>query len=142
MLGTHNNLLVVYAGVMKLKTPHIKLGVSIDEGIKILQSIATQIEKHEEDAEDFYKLIGEDFECGFYAENGVIHSVWYDDQLGRDSEAGINEKLMLYLSRYGAIGDWAQSNNNGWIQFFNNEKAKIRLAYGLHKDVLRFNYLR
>lgn len=127
---------------MKLKTPHIKLGISIAEGIEILQSIATQIEKHEEDTEDFYKVIGEDFECGFYAKDGVIHSSWYDDQLGRNSEAGINEKLLLYLSRYGAIDDWTQGIDNGWIQFFNNEKAKIGMAYGLHKDVLRFNYLR
>lgn len=127
---------------MKLKTPHIKLGISIAEGIEILQSIATQIEKHEEHAEDFYKVIGENFECGFYAKDGAIHSSWYDDQLGRDSEAQINEKLMLYLSRYGAIADWEQGINNGWIQFFDNEKAEIGLAYGLHKDVLRFNYLR
>jgi hypothetical protein len=127
---------------MKLKTPHIKLGISIAEGIEILQSIATQIEKYEEDAEDFYKIIGEDFGCGFWAKDGVIHSSWYDDQLGRNSEAGINEKLMLYLSRYGAIDDWEQGINNGWIQFFNNEKAKIGMAYGLHKDVLRFNYFK
>lgn len=124
---------------MKLKTPHIKLGISIDEGVEILRSISFTIEKCESEKEDFYKAICEDFECGFYSKDGVIHSSWYDDPTGRDSEDGIKEKIMLYLSRYGSIDGWEKGIDNGWIQFFNNKNAKIGMAYGIHKDVLRFN---
>lgn len=126
--------------VMELKTPHIELGISVDEGIEILRSISFDIEKNVEEREDFYRASSENFEFGFYARGGVIHSSWYDDPLGRDSEAGINEKIMLYLSRYGSLNAWERGINNGWIQFFSNQKTNIGMSYGLHKDVLRFNY--
>ncbi len=124
---------------MELKTPHIALGISLDKGVDILRQISSDIEKYAEEKEDFYKVSVANFECGFYAKDGIIHSSWYNDLSGRDSEAGINEKVMLYLSRYGNIDDWERGIDNGWIQFFTNENANIGLAYGLHKDVLRFN---
>lgn len=126
---------------MILKTPHINIGISIEKGIEILSSISSNIEKYEENSEDFYLVSVEDFKCGFYTRNGVIHATWYNDSIGRDSELGIKEKISLYLSRYGDIENWDKGLNNGWMQFFNNENQKICMVYGLHKDVIRFNSL-
>jgi len=126
---------------MELKTPHIPLGISLDEGIEILGGVSSEIKKYEEEKEDFYKVQEGDWECGFYAKNGMVHSAWYNDPYGRDDEMGINRKVTLYLARYGNIEDWEDRLNNGWIQFFFNEKSGVNMAYGLHKDVLRFNQI-
>lgn len=124
---------------MALNTPHIPLGISLDEGIDILSDVSSEIEKYEEEKEDFYKASSGDWECGFYAKDGVVHSSWYNDPYGRGDEMGTNRKVTLYLARYGNIDDWEDGLNNGWLQFFFNERVGVSMAYGLHKDVLRFN---
>ncbi len=127
---------------MQLKPPHIPLGISVEDGIIILNSISNDIEKYIEEREDFYKVSSQDWEFGFYSRGGLIHSTWYNDPLGRESQEGIDTKVTAYLVRYGSIDDWKEGLNNGWIQFFINENAGIGMAYGLHKDVLRFNSVR
>lgn len=126
---------------MELITPHIPLNVTLEEGITILKSVSDSIDKEVEEDSTFYKVITGDFECGFYEKNGVIIASWYNDPAGRDSKEGINLKVSAYLNRYGSLNDWEDGINNGWIQFFNNNKTKVGLAYGINKDVLRFNYL-
>ena len=126
---------------MKIEAPHIPLGISLEEALAILHRISSNIEKRTEEDNDFYKLVSDEFECGFYEQTGKVVSSWYNDPLGRNSEEGINEKVSLYLSRYGNLEDWKNGINNGWMQFFNNENSKVALVYGIHKDVLRFNYL-
>ncbi|WP_016955463.1 hypothetical protein [Catenovulum agarivorans] len=126
---------------MKLNSPHIPLGITFEDGLAILNTVSTAIERFEKDNEDFYQVSSNEFSCGFYVKNGFVSSTWYDDSLGRDSEEGINLKVTLYLQRYGDISDWEEGINNGWIQFFSNKKSGIGLAYGLHKDVIRFNQI-
>jgi len=125
---------------MNIKTPHLPLGISLEEGLKILTSISSEIEKHDDENDNFYKIKFSDFECGFYENTGKVISSWYNDPTGRESEEGINQKVSLYLSRYGDIEEWEDGINNGWIQFFTNNKANVGMAYGLHKDVIRFNH--
>ncbi|WP_312303395.1 hypothetical protein [Diaphorobacter nitroreducens] len=124
---------------MQLIPPHIPLGIYLYDGIKILSSISADIEKYQQENEDFYKVGLLEWEFGFYSKSGVVHSSWYNDPQGRESQEGINLKVTTYLARYGSINDWEEGINNGWIQFFINEKAGVGMAYGLHKDVLRFN---
>jgi hypothetical protein len=126
---------------MKLKSPHIPLGITFEEGLKILQTVSSEIERVDEDNENFYRVSSDEFSCGFYLKSGLVSSTWYDDSTGRDSEDGINLKVTLYLQRYGDISEWEDGINNGWIQFFTNEKSGVGLAYGLHKDVIRFNQI-
>ncbi|MCJ8273605.1 MAG: hypothetical protein MJK04_29920 [Psychrosphaera sp.] len=124
---------------MKLESPHIPLGISLDEGIEILKSVTPAIEKHKDEEDDFYKIINDNWECGFYEKGGLITSTWYNDPAGRDTDDGVNLKVTQYLSRYGELDDWEDGINNGWIQFFLNTNSGVNMAYGLHKDVIRFN---
>lgn len=106
-----------------------------------MKGVSDLIEKEIDENETFYKVSHPDFECGFYEKDNTIIATWYNDPSGRDSEEGINLKVSLYLLRYGDLESWEDGINNGWIQFFHNSKTNTGLAYGLHKDVLRFNYL-
>ncbi|MEM1096111.1 MAG: hypothetical protein AAGJ10_16045 [Bacteroidota bacterium] len=127
---------------MEVSTPHIPLGISLGDGLKILTSVSPNVEKLEGANEDFYKVASDEWECGIYTNGQTVHSTWYNDALGRESEAGINQKVELYLTRYGAIEGWQEGLNNGWIQFFSNRKAGIGMAYGIQNDVIRFNLAR
>ena len=125
---------------MQLKTPHIPLGISADEATEILNSFSSVTEESSDGQERFYKISLDEWECGFYEKEGKVSATWYNDPAGRGSGDGINQKVTLYLARYGEIEDWQEGINNGWIQFFNNSKVHVGMAYGLHKDVIRFNY--
>lgn len=124
---------------MNIETPHIPSGVSTEDALKILGAIG-EVEKHDDERELFYKASCDDFEVGFYHSDGKVTAAWYNDPKGRDSEEGLNQKVAQYLKRYGNIEDWEEGINNGWIQFFNNNKANVGMAYGIHKDVIRFNF--
>jgi hypothetical protein len=124
---------------MNIEAPHIPLGITLEEGLSILKGSSSDIEKHDDENELFYKTDTGEFEFGFYENSGKVISSWYNDPTGRGSEEGINQKVSLYLSRYGNIEDWEDGINNGWIQFFINNTTNIGMAYGLHKDVIRFN---
>jgi hypothetical protein len=126
---------------MDLIPPHIPLGINLEEAIEILAGVSSDIEKYEQEKEDFYKVASGEWECGFYTKGGVVHSTWYNDPYGRGDEMGLNRKVTLYLLRYGDINDWEEGLNNGWIQYFSNEVSGVNLAYGLHRDVLRFNQI-
>ena len=125
---------------MKIRTPHIPLNIPLEDALNVLRSVNNDIQKDTEEESVFYKVVSQDFECGFYEKDNKVIASWYNDPAGRDTEEGINLKVSLYLHRYGDIEDWEDGINNGWIQFFSNEKTKAGLAYGLHKDVLRFNF--
>ncbi|MDM8350882.1 hypothetical protein P8H27_18565 [Pseudomonas sp. sp1636] len=125
--------------IMKIRTPHIPAGISLEEGLSIL-SATGKVEEHDDEEELFYKVSYENFDIGFYQSEGKVTAAWYNDPTGRESDEGINQKVTLYLERYGKIEDWEEGINNGWIQFFNNNKNNIGMAYGVHKDVIRFNF--
>ena len=104
---------IICQGKLKLQSPHIPLGITFEEGLQILQTALTEIEKVEEDNEDFYMVSSNEFSCGFYLISGLVSSTWYDDSIGRDTEDGINLKVTLYLQRYGDISQWKDGINNG-----------------------------
>ena len=120
-------------------TPHIPLGVSLEAGLKILKSVSQEIEKDTDEDQTFYKIQGENYEMGFYEDEGKVTSTWYNDWAGRFTPFGKKKKISLYLQRYGIKKNWEKGINNGWIQFFYNETDNVGMAYGLDKDVIRFN---
>ncbi len=126
---------------MELKTPHIPLGITRDAALKLLKELSYKVEEQADEKELFYKASTTEFECGFYIHDGIVSASWYNDPTGRDSQDGINKKVTLYLARYGDLDNWEDGINNGWIQFFTNNASEVGMAYGLHKDVLRFNDL-
>ena len=125
---------------MQIKTPHIPLNIPLEDALEILKGVSETILKEVEEDATFYKVSASDYECGFYEKGSVVIATWYNDPVGRDSQDELNLKVSLYLNRYGELDDWEDGINNGWIQFFNNNKTSVGLSYGLHKDVLRFNY--
>ncbi|KDC47326.1 hypothetical protein [Pseudoalteromonas fuliginea] len=125
---------------MQIKTPHIPLNIPLEDALDILKGVSETILKEVEEDATFYKVSVSDYECGFYEKENVVIATWYNDPEGRDSQDELNLKVSLYLNRYGELDDWEDGINNGWIQFFNNNKTGVGLSYGLHKDVLRFNY--
>ncbi|KPZ72679.1 hypothetical protein AN944_00921 [Shewanella sp. P1-14-1] len=127
---------------MQLESPHIPLGISLDEGLNILESLSSEIEKRTDKEDEFYKIVFDNWECGFYERKSIVTSTWYNDSAGRETEEGINSKVTRYLNRYGEIDDWEAGISNGWIQFFINHTSGVNMAYGLHKDVIRFNSIR
>lgn len=124
---------------MNIDSPHIPYGSTLESALEILSSIG-EVEKYVEERETFYKASSKNLEVGVYYSDGRVTAAWYNDPAGRDSEEGINLKVTQYLERYGDLDNWEEGINNGWIQFFNNQIEKTGLAYGLHKDVLRFNF--
>ena len=122
-------------------TPHIPLGITLEEGLQILKSVSSEVLKDQEEDTNFYRVNGEDFDFGFYEQNGQVTSTWYNDSSGRLTPFGKKKKIALYLERYGVKDNWEKGLNNGWIQFYFNEKDKIGMAYGIDKDVIRFNCL-
>lgn len=59
---------------MQLESPHIPLGISLDEGLKILESFSSEIEKRTDKEGEFYKIVFDNWECGFYERNGIVTS--------------------------------------------------------------------
>src|SRR5438552_8080880 len=120
-----------------LRTPHIPLGLSLVEGLSLLQAIGPVEE--ESGSEHCYSVETSAFSAAIYEKEGVVSSVWYDDPLGRDSDAEKEHKVKLYLRRYGSLPNWELRMNNGWMLYWFNPKDKVAMVYGIHKDVIRFN---
>ncbi|NOV29573.1 hypothetical protein [Methylomonas sp. ZR1] len=122
----------------KLYTPVIPLGISIKEGLEILSTFgAPEIEKTGDDMS--FRINTPEFDMAIYEENAFVKSVWYDDPLGRIWKVGKKRKISLYLERYGNKEDWELRMNNGWMDYYFNEKSKAAMVYGIHNDVIRFN---
>ena len=122
----------------KLTSPHVDLGIPISNGVNILSEVGTT-DLVENSKERQYKVTSSNLGLAVYETNGIVSSVWYDDPLGRIWSKGKVLKVNLYLSRYGKLEDWEPRLNNGWMQFYFNDTIGINMAYGLHKDVIRFN---
>jgi hypothetical protein len=120
-----------------LNTPHIPLGLNLAEGLTILKSLGSIVE--EQNAERSYTVETAEFRVAIYERAGRVDSVWYDDPLGRSSDAEKEGKVKLYLKRYGSLSNWELRMNNGWMLYWFNPKDKAAMVYGIHKDVIRFN---
>jgi hypothetical protein len=122
----------------KLYSPVIPLGISINEGLEILNAIGKpEMEKECEDIS--YRVNTPEFDVAIYEENGFVKSVWYNDPLGRIWKLGKKRKIKLYLEKYGNKEDWELRMNNGWMEYYFNEKSNAAMVYGIHNDVIRFN---
>jgi len=121
----------------KLSTPHIQLGISVDEGLKVLREFGEV--KEEQGKERSYTVDTPEFSFAIYEENGLVKSVWYNDPLGRFWNIGKRRKVKLYLERYGSLEDWEERMDNGWMKYFFNPRSNSAMVYGLHMDVIRFN---
>ena len=123
--------------IKTINTPHITLGLSLADGLSVLKSIGTVNE--EKDPEHHYRVETPDFKAAIYEKEGVISSVWYDDPIGRGSDAEKEQKVKLYLKRYGSLPNWELRMNNGWMIYWFNPRDKAAMVYDIHKDVIRFN---
>lgn len=121
----------------KLSSPHIPLGISIEEGLQIISAFGEV--KEENGKEHCFRVDTEDFDVAIYEEDGKVKSVWYSDPIGRIWKLGKKRKVDLYLKRYGNLSDWEERMDNGWIKYFYNTKSNSAMVYGLHMDVIRFN---
>lgn len=124
--------------MIELGTPHIPLGMAIEEGIAILQrfGIPTQEESGHERC---YRVETPLFSLAIYASDGKVGSVGYDDSTGRESESGRRDKVEAYLARYGPLSNWERRLNNGWMHYWFNPIDQAQMVYGIHKDVIRIN---
>jgi hypothetical protein len=120
-----------------LATPHIPLGLDIAGGLSILTPLGSI--KEEQGREHSYTVDAGAFRVAIYEEAGKVGSVWYDDPSGRNSDAGREGKVKLYLERYGSLSNWELRTNNGWMIYWFNPKDRAAMVYGTHKDVMRFN---
>ena len=123
----------------KLNTPHIPLGLPFKEAIGILKSISREIVQENDKGEVSYRVNTEKFSVAIYEQAGFVTSVWYNDSAGRLFHYGKQKKIDMYLGRYTSKGSWEKRMNNGWITYYFNDMDYCSMAYGNHKDVIRFN---
>ncbi len=121
-----------------IQSPHIPLRISMLEGLEILKSTGYEITE-EAVNEHCLKVETPSFSAAIYVKDNEVSSVWYDDPIGRDSTTGKEQKVELYLSRYGLLSNWELRMDNGWMHYWFNPSDKVAMVYGIHKDVIRFN---
>ena len=122
-----------------IETPHVPLGIDIEDALEILQSVSLKIIKEDIDGELSYRINADHFDMAIYENNGIVSSVWYNDPSGRLTPFGKKRKIKLYLSRYGDINFWEKRMNNGWMTFYFNDADSVAMVYGNDKDVVRIN---
>jgi hypothetical protein len=124
-----------------LKSPHIALGATLDDALEIMRSLGCAV-LEECTKEHSFRVDAPEFSVAIYPEEDLVRSVWYDDPIGRESEKRVEEKVQLYLQRYGALKDWEQRMDNGWMRYWFNPRDGAAMVYGVHNDVIRFNRYR
>lgn len=118
--------------------PHIPLGIPVEQALGVVQSLGTLVQEQTPD-EHCYRLETPLFALAIYPDSDTVRSVWYDDPTGRESKAGRAGKVEAYLKRYGHLRNWERRLDNGWMHYWFNPVDKVQMAYGVHKDVIRFN---
>lgn len=124
--------------MIRLRTPHISLGCSVEEALAILRKFgdpAQEVSGEERSLRVDTPL----FALAVYPKNGTVASVWYDDPMGRESEVGRADKVQAYLKRYGSLHNWERRLDNGWMHYWFNPTERAQLVYGIHRDVIRLN---
>lgn len=122
----------------KLNSPHIELGIPIDIGLQIIHSCGEPVISEDNDSK-IYTVSTKQFSVAIHEKNGVVSSSWYDDTSGRIWSGGRARKIDLYLARLDNLKNWELRLNDGYIQFYFNDVMGLTMAYGIHKDVIRFN---
>jgi len=80
----------------KLKSPHVPLGIPIEDGLAILKKIGSPA-FFESEGERQYKVSNSAYNVAIYETNGIVSSAWYDDPIGRSWNLGRQKKVILYL---------------------------------------------
>jgi|GEM_PF-184069 len=124
--------------VIVLATPHIALGSSMKDALMILQRFGKPLQEVS-GKEHHYRLEAGAFRMALYPKGEAVGSVWYDDPTGRTSETARAHKVEAYLLRYGKLQNWERRLDNGWMHYWFNPVDRAQMAYGIHKDVIRFN---
>ena len=121
-----------------LSTPHISLGLVIEEAVAILQRFGNPIQENS-GRERCYRVQTPLFGVAVYPNCGKVGSVWYDDPTGRESGYGRTKKVETYLMRCGQLENWERRLDHGWMHYWFNPTDRAQMVYGIHKDVIRFN---
>lgn len=123
-----------------LSIPFVPLGIELDAGIALLSKIGRNLRETNEKEHSFQVNVGE-ASVAIYTHGTLVDAVWYDDPLGRWSARGKAKKIMLHLTRYGSFRGWSIWKENGWMKYWKHELAPVRMVYGIHMDVIRFNLI-
>jgi hypothetical protein len=126
---------------VRLQTPHVPLGIELREGLRFLEALRVELVE-EKDPEHCFRADTASFSVAIYPEADRVRSVWYDDQVARESEATKRKKVLAYLARYGAIKNWEMRMDNGWMRYWFNPSDEAAMVYGVHMDVIRFKQYR
>jgi hypothetical protein len=121
-----------------VRSLHIPLRLSVENGLALLRELELPIVEHRDD-EHHFRVDARGYNVAIYPVDGVIRSVWYDDPTGRGSKRNLPRKIRCYLSRYGELKNWRKGFSNGWMDFWYNERDRVGMVYGLDMDVVRFN---
>jgi hypothetical protein len=121
-----------------LALPFVPLGVELQTGLAILSSLGESIVE-EKDKEHSFKVQLAESAMAIYTRGSNVDAVWYDDPLGRWSVGGKQKKIELHLARYGPLENWTLWNENDWMKYWRNTSTPVRMVYGIHMDVIRFN---
>jgi hypothetical protein len=121
-----------------LTSPHIPFSSSLAEALKILDALGAPVVEVT-DNEHSFRADTEHFDIAIYPDGDTVKSVWYNDALGRESIEARARKIKLYLERYGSLSNWKMTMDNGWMQYWFNERDGAMMVYGMHMDVIRFN---
>ena len=121
----------------ELSAPHVPVRSSVASALSLLESCADQVLPFEGD-ECGYSASSAGWELIIYADADEVKAVLYDDESGRGSTQSKLLKIHQYLVRYGPLTDWEMRMDNGWMRYWFNVSAGVRMVYGVHKDVIRF----
>ena len=124
-----------------LQTPHVPLGIELREGLRILEELKVRIVEDVE-SERCFRAETASFSIAIYPEEDRVRSVWYDDNVARETSAAKYKKVMAYLTRYGALENWEMRMDNGWMRYWFNPADEASMVYGVQMDVIRFNRYR
>lgn len=122
----------------ELAIPFVPLGIELEEGLSLLTEIGSDLRETNDTERSFKVEVGE-ASVAVYTRGKFVDAVWYDDPLGRWSAQGKHKKIELHLARYASLSGWSIWNDNGWMKYWKHEATPIRMVYGIHADVIRFN---
>ena len=122
----------------ELAIPFVPIGIELEAGVALLAEIGTGLRETNDGERSFRVEVGE-ASVAIYTRGSAVDAVWYDDPLGRWSDQGKHRKIELHLARYASLAGWSIWNENGWMKYWKHDAMPIRMVYGIHADVIRFN---
>lgn len=125
----------------ELSVPFVPLGIDFKTGISLLSEMGIELNETREKEHSIKAKVGSS-SIAIYSDGDVLGALWYDDPAGRWSAQGKARKIELHLARYGSLAGWSVWNENSWMRYWKHETEPVRMVYGIHMDVIRFNFHR